>query len=60
MAGGTQEEKEGSSALVAALKETSSRVKGSLAKSIDQHVNNEKFDAGDGLDFLEVCVPDRL
>eukprot|EP00978_Attheya_sp_CCMP212_P028932 scaffold101133_cov51-Attheya_sp.AAC.2 len=53
MAGETQEEKEGSSALVAALKETSSRVKGSLAKSIDQHVNNEKFDAGDGLDFLE-------
>lgn len=41
------------SLLVAALEETKKKIAANLIPSVEDHVNNEKFDSTDGLDFLD-------
>jgi hypothetical protein len=41
------------SLLISALEETSKKVSSAVIPSVEEHVNSDKFDSSDGLDFLD-------
>ena len=41
------------SLLISALAETSKKVSSALVPSVEEHINSDKFDSSDGLDFLD-------